>query len=74
MRRPGAVLGFLPLRVCAARGCAVAWTCEPIKNNVDTSEDGIFDLPWIFAGFGGDWEIAPSVADRLGKTSNEGYS
>mgnify|MGYP000903454533 CR=1 FL=1 len=45
---------------------------EPIEDIIDISSDHIFDLPWIFAGSVGDWQISPTEAERLRKYFDRG--
>lgn len=45
---------------------------QPIETIVDVSSDEIFNLPWIFAGSVGDWQLAPSEAARLRKYFDRG--
>jgi len=37
----------------------------PIENIIDVSSDEIFELPWIFAGSVGDWQLSAAEAQRL---------
>lgn len=45
---------------------------QPVEAIIDLSSDDIFQLPWLFAGSVGDWEIAPGEAERLRKYFDRG--
>lgn len=45
---------------------------QPIESIIDVSSDDIFDIPWIFAGSVGDWQLAPTEAQRLRKFFDRG--
>lgn len=45
---------------------------EPIENIIDVSSDDIFNLPWLFAGSVGDWQLSADEAARLRKYFDRG--
>lgn len=45
---------------------------QPIETIIDITSDDIFNLPWIFAGSVGDWQLSASEADRLRKYFDRG--
>jgi len=45
---------------------------QPIETIIDVSSDDIFQLPWIFAGSVGDWQLTAAESDRLRRFFDRG--